>query len=180
MSLGLLRDTLLVLGGSALVAGLARLVIPMQPVPITGQTLGVLLVGAALGWRRGGLALLAYLIEGLVGLPVFAGGLAGLSVLFGPTGGYLVGFIFAAMLVGFLAERGWDRTPWMMALALVLGNLVIYACGLGWLGYILTLTVHSTLTLGLFPFLIGDAIKLAVAVVLLPGAWLLVGRNKAR
>jgi biotin transport system substrate-specific component len=174
-----LRNSVLIVGGSLLVAGLAQLSIPLQPVPVTGQTLGVLLVGAALGWRRGGLALLAYLAEGLVGLPVFAEGRAGLPVLLGPTGGYLVGFILAAALVGFLAERAWDRTPWLMALALVLGNLVIYAVGVPWLAVVLRLPPQPAYQFGMGPFLIGDALKLAVAMVLLPGAWFIARRGKA-
>ena len=172
-----LRDALLVVGGSAIVAGLAQVAIPLQPVPVTGQTLGVLLIGAALGWQRGGLALLAYLTEGLVGLPVFAEGKAGLATLLGPTGGYLVGFIVAAMLVGLLAERHWDRTPWMMALAMVLGNLVIYLFGVPWLAVALHLGPQLAYQFGMQPFFIGDALKLIVAVIVLPGAWLVARRG---
>ncbi len=176
----LLRDALLILGGSAVVAGLAQVAIPLQPVPITGQTLGVLLIGAALGWQRGGLALVAYLAEGVAGLPVFAEGKAGLATLTGPTGGYLVGFIFAAALVGLLAEWHWDRTPWMMALAMVLGNLVIYLFGVTWLARVLHLGPQLAYQFGMQPFLFGDALKVIVAVILLPGAWFIAGRSRAQ
>ena len=177
-SSALLRDGLLVLGGSAVVAALARVVIPLQPVPVTGQTLGVLLVGAALGWQRGGLAMLAYLAEGLAGLPVFAEGKSGWLTLLGPTGGYLVGFLVAAMLVGWLAERHWDRTPWLMAAAMVLGNLAIYLVGLPWLATVYHLTPRLAYQFGMQPFLIGDTLKLIIAVIALPGAWLIAGRAK--
>ena len=173
----LLRDALLVLGGSAVVAALAQVAIPLQPVPVTGQTLGVLLVGAALGWQRGGLALLAYLAEGLAGLPVFAEGKFGLPTLLGPTGGYLVGFILAAALVGWLAERHWDRTPWLMAAAMVLGNLVIYLVGVSWLATVYHLTPQLAYQFGMQPFLIGDTLKLIGAVIVLPGAWFIAGRG---
>ena len=119
-ALAVLRDVLVVIGGAVFVAALAQISDHQVPVPHTGQTLGVLLAGAALGWRRGGLALTAYVAAGLAGLPFFAGSTTGFAVLAGPTGGYLIGFIAAAMLVGFLAERGWDRAPWTMALAMVL------------------------------------------------------------
>lgn len=205
-SLGLARDALLVIGGSTLVALLAQVSIPLQsalvallaqvssiplqPVPITGQTLGVLLVGAALGWRRGALAMLAYIAEGAVGLPVFADGKVGPQVLAGPTGGYLVGFVLAAALVGWLAERGWDRRPWTMALAMALGNVAIYALGVAWLTHwllalpALHLTSSAALRAawdgGVVPFLPGDALKLLVAVVALPGAWWVVRRTRGQ
>ncbi len=177
---GLLRDGLLVLGGAAAVAALAQLSDHQVPVPHTGQTLGVLLVGAALGWRRGGLALLTYVVAGLAGLPFFAAGSGGLARLTGPTGGYLVGFIVAATLVGWLAERGWDRTPWLMALAMVLGNLVIYALGVAWLMRTLHLSFSVAYQGGVEPFLAVDAIKLVLAVIILPGAWFLLGRGKTQ
>lgn len=186
--LGLARDALLIFGGSALVALLAQVSIPLQPVPITGQTLGVLLVGAALGWRRGALALLAYLAEGLAGLPVFADGKVGPAVLAGPTGGYLAGFVVAAALVGWLAERGWDRRPWTMALAMALGNVAIYALGVAWLARWLEVALHLTTATalraawasGVAPFLLGDALKLLIAVIALPGAWWVVRRARGQ
>jgi len=179
------RDALLIVGGSLIVAALARVSIPLQPVPVTGQTLGVLLVGAALGWQRGGLALIVYLVEGLVGLPVFAEGKVGLAVLQGSTGGYLVGFILAAALVGFLAEHGWDRTPWLTAAAMVLGNVAIYIVGVTWLTHVLSAVLpfntafHTAIQFGVSPFLIGDAIKIIIAAALLPTVTWLVRRNVA-
>ncbi len=177
---GLLRDLLVIVGGSVIVAALAQVSDHQVPVPHTGQTLGVLLVGAALGWRRGGLALLAYVGAGLAGLPFFAEGHAGLGTLEGTTGGYLVGFIAAAMLVGYLAERGWDRAPWLMALAMVLGNGVIYLLGAAWLALVLHLTPAQAIAFGVQPFLLFDAIKLVIAVIALPGAWWLAGRGTPR
>ena len=125
---GLLRDALLVVGFSLLTALCARIVIPLPftPVPITGQTFAVLLTGAALGARRGAAAIVLYVLEGLAGLPVFAGGASGLARLLGPTGGYLLGFIAAAYLTGTLAERGWDRTVRWAAAAMAAGNVVVY------------------------------------------------------
>ncbi|NJN97019.1 MAG: biotin transporter BioY [Anaerolineales bacterium] len=166
----------LLLGVSAQIA----IPLPFTPVPITMQTLMVLLTGMLLGSRLGLMAVLAYLAEGLAGLPVFAGGtsawspssIPGVPVLLGPSVGYLVGFVFAAALVGWLAERGWDRVWWTTALALVLGNGVIYAFGVGWLSTLLG--VSTAISAGMLPFLIGDAIKIALAVIALPGGWALV------
>lgn len=123
------HDLALALAGSWLVALLSQLLIPIQPVPITGQTFGVLLVGAALGWRKGALALLLYVLQGVAGLPFFAGGASGIARLLGPTGGYLIGFVFAAALTGWLSERGWDRRFLSTLLAMALGNAVIYLLG---------------------------------------------------
>lgn len=169
-------DMALVLGGSLLTALAAQLSIrlPFSPVPITGQTLAVLLVGALLGSRRGALSMLAYLLEGLMGLPVFAGGMSGAAYMLGPTGGYLVGFVAAAWLTGWLAERGWDRQVWSTVLAMVLGNLCLYAFGLAWLSRFVG---ARALTLGLLPFLVGDALKVALAAAALPAGWKVLGRN---
>ncbi len=177
---GVLADISLIVLGSLFVAAMAQLSIPLQPVPITGQTLAVLLVGMVLGSRRGALALTAYLGEGLAGLPVFAGAKYGLATMLGPTGGYLVGFIAAAWLVGLLAERGFDRSLFKTLVAMVAGNLVIYAFGLAWLStfpFVSGLIGEAgLLSLGMLPFLIGDALKAVLAALLLPGAWKLVGR----
>lgn len=166
----------LVLAASVFIALTAQvsLPLPFSPVPITGQTFGVLLTGAALGWRRGTLAVLAYLAEGSAGLPVFAGGTGGLARLLGPTGGYLVGFVLAALVVGWLAGRGWDRRPLTTALSMLVGNLVIYGFGLPWLA--VYVGVDRVLALGLLPFIPGDLLKLALAVAVLPGAWGVLGR----
>ena len=169
------RELLLVLGGALLVALCAQISVPMLPVPMTLQTLAVLLIGAALGSRRGAAALLSYLGAGAVGLPVFAGGASLLSAQTGgltPTFGYLLGFVLAAALVGFVCERlAADRTPWGTAAAMLAGNAVIYALGLPALALLTGLHGQALLSAGLLPFLPGDALKLALATVLLPGAW---------
>lgn len=171
---GALRDALLVLSGSLVVALGAQVAIPLPftPVPLTGQTYAALLVGAALGARRGVLALLLYLAEGALGLPVFAGGAAGLARLGGPTGGYLAGLVLAALLVGWFADRGWDRRPLPCLLAMIAGSVAIYACGVPWLA--LTVGADRAVAAGLLPFLPGDALKLALAALSLPLAWRLV------
>ncbi|GAA4008349.1 biotin transporter BioY [Deinococcus rubellus] len=178
----LLRTVALVVGGAALVAVCAQISVPMFPVPLTLQTLAVLLVGAALGSRQGAAALLTYLAAGAAGLPVFAGGVGSLlSVKTGnltPTLGYLLGFVLAAGLVGWLVERfAADRTPWGMAAAMLVGNAVIYAVGLPVLGALTGLHGQALLGAGLIPFLPGDLIKLALAAALLPGVWALLRRR---
>ncbi len=159
----------LVVGGSLLVALLAQVAIrlPFTPVPVTGQTYGVLLVGAVLGSRRGALSLLLYLGEGGLGLPVYAGGASGWPL--GATGGYLLGFVLAAIVVGYLSERGWDRRLLTAAMAMVAGDLAIYLVGLPWLATYVGWS--SVFALGMAPFLGGDAIKLLLATGSLPLAW---------
>ena len=171
---GLLYDAMLVMGGSALVALLAQVAIPLpfSPVPLTGQTFAVLLVGMVLGSARGSLAVLVYLADGAVGLPVFAGGGAGLARLAGPTGGYLVGFVFAAFVVGFLAKRGWDRSVWRAGAAMLVGNTLIYAVGLPWLSHFVG--TQRAFLLGLCPFVVGDCVKLVLAALALPAGWKLL------
>jgi len=180
---GLLRDALLVLGFSALIAVSARISIPMWPVPITGQTFAVLLAAAALGRVRGVAALVAYIGEGMLGLPVFAGGAnawtvsaSGATYLFGPTAGYLAGFVVAAFVTGWLAELGWDRSMWRAELAMVAGNLIIYMFGVSWLASLIGL--ERAVTGGLVPFLVGDIIKVVLAAHALPGTWWLLGRMR--
>lgn len=178
-----LADAVLILGGSLLTALMARVEIPLPftPVPITGQTFAVLLVGAALGSRRGALSMAVYLLEGALGLPVFAGGAAGLARLRGPTGGYLIGFIAAAFVTGWLAERGWDRRPATTALAMLTGNAVIYLFSLPWLAWFVGgfLGPKGALALGLLPFVPGDLLKLLLATLAFPSAWLLVRHARA-
>ncbi len=168
------RDILLIATGSLLVAGMAqvRIPLPFTPVPITGQTFAVLVVGAALGSKRGASSLALYLLLGLAGLPFFAGGASGLAILAGPTGGYLVGFILAAYLVGLLAARGLDRRVPSALLAFLAGEIVIYLFGVAWLS--VYLGIPHALMAGLLPFLAGDAIKLAAAALVLPAAWAFV------
>jgi biotin transport system substrate-specific component len=160
-------DAALVLGGSLFVALAAQVAIrlPFSPVPVTAQTLAVLLVGALLGSRRGALSMLAYLGQGLIGLPVFAAGAAGPVYALGPTGGYLAGFVAAAYLTGWLAEHGWDRGIGTALLAMLAGNVAIYALGLPWLSHY---AGAQALALGLLPYLAGDALKLALAAAALP------------
>ncbi len=168
---------MIVLGGSLLVALLAQVVIPLPftPVPITGQTYGVLLVGAALGSRRGAASLLLYILEGGLGLPFLAGGKSGWPA--GPTGGYLIGFVAAAFAVGWLAERGWDRRFGKAVLAMLIGEVLIYGFGVPWLSAFVGTT--KSLSLGLLPFIPGDAVKLLLAAATLPIAWRLLGKRNA-
>ena len=166
---------LAVLAGTALLAASARIRIELgfSPVPITGQTFAVLLVGAVYGSRLGSATLLAYLAEGIGGLPVFAGGASGWAYFTGPTGGYLVGFVVAAYAVGWLAERGWDRSAVTMAIAMVVGNVLIYVPGVAWLMAELDISLGRAWDVGVQPFLWGDALKLGLASGLLPAAWAL-------
>lgn len=145
-----------------------RIRLSFTPVPITLQTLGVLGAGAVLGSRYGMLAVLFYLVEGTLGLPFFAGGVAGAQYLLGPTAGYLLGFVPAAGLTGWLAERGWDRTPAAAAGATALGSVVVFACGLAGLAFFVP--AGQLLDAGLLPFLAGDMVKIAVAAGVVP-AW---------
>jgi biotin transport system substrate-specific component len=173
------RDVSLVVAGALLIYLTARVVIPVpgSPVPITGQTFGVLLVGGALGFRRGLIGVGLYVMLGVVGLPFFAEGRGGMSVIWGATGGYLIGFVIAGALVGRLAELGWDRKIGGALGAMLLGSAVIYAIGLPWLGVVSSSTPEETIALGLTPFLLGDALKLVLAAVLFPVAWWVVGRR---
>jgi biotin transporter BioY len=167
------RDVALIVGASLFVALMAQLVIhlPFTPVPITGQTLAVLLTGAALGSWRGGAALLLYLVEGSF-LPFYAGGASGLVWTFA-SGGYIIGFIPAAFVVGFLSERGWDRSVWII-LAMLAGNIILYVPGLIQLSYFVP--EGKALEFGLYPFILGDLVKLYIASLALPTAWAVVNR----
>jgi biotin transport system substrate-specific component len=172
-----LRDALLVVAGVAVVALSAQVVIPLPftPVPITGQTFGVLLAAAALGPARGVASMALYLLLGVVGVPIFQDASSGLTYALGATGGYLIGFIVAAWLVGSLARRGLDRRPAGTILAFLAGSLSIYAFGVPWLAFSLGVSLPAAIGLGLTPFLLCDAIKAILAAVLLPLAWRLVG-----
>jgi len=172
----LVVDGALVLAGAALTAGLAQVAIPLWPVPITGQTLAVLLVGASLGATRGAISMVVYALAGLVGLPVYSDHTAGLAVLLGPTGGYIVGFVLAAALTGWLAERRWERRFLGGMLAFVAGSGVVFLVGLPWLKVSLGLSWTQTLDGGLYPFVIGGIIKAVIAALVLRGAWALVAR----
>jgi biotin transport system substrate-specific component len=178
---GLLVDVLLVVAGAGLVALCAQIEISLgfTPVPISGQTFAVLLVGASLGPLLGGSSLLLYFCVGLLGAPVYSGGDGGWDIVHGATGGYLVGFIFAAALTGWLARRRWDRHFNSAVAAMLSGSVVIYAFGLPWLAREIGTGLEGTLEAGLYPFVIGDLIKLYLAGMLLPGAWKLVKRLRS-
>jgi len=173
-----LYDSFLVLGGSFLIALSAQIAIPLpfSPVPITGQTFAVLVVGMLLGRWRGTAAVFVYLAEGVLGLPVFAGGVAGLAKIAGPTGGYLVSFVPAAFLVGYLAEKGWDRKVSTTFFAMILGNIVIFGFGALWLAKFVG--INQAISLGVLPFLAGDVVKIGLATIVLPGAWKLLQRSE--
>jgi biotin transport system substrate-specific component len=154
---------------------LAQLTIPLPIVPVTGQTLGVLLIGASLGSKKGSLAMLAYLAQGALGAPVFAEG-AGVAYMAGPTGGYLFGFVVAAFVVGRLAERGLDRNLFTAAIAMLAGEVAMYAVALPWLSFYVP--GDKLLSVGLIPFIPGNLVKLVIAAALLPAAWKLLGRDR--
>ena len=164
------KNVLLALLGSVLMAACAQITIPMFPVPLTLQTFAILFIGMALGSRYGPLAVLFYLAEGAVGLPVFAGGSAGLGVFIGGTAGYLYGFVIAAFIVGYLGEKGWDRTFVKASVAMFAGNVAIYIPGLLWLAMIYGWD-KPIFAWGLTPFIIGDLVKLVVASGLFTIAW---------
>lgn len=172
--------TLLVVIGVGVIALSAqlRVWIPPSPVPITGQTLAVLLIAAVYGRRLGTATVAAYVLAGIAGAPVFAGGKFGMAVLNGATGGYLIGFIAAAWIVGELAESRWDRTPWLVVAAMIIGNIVIYASGVVHLAAIVGW--GRVWALGVQPFLVGDALKIALAAGALPAAWWLKERAAPR
>ena len=174
------RDLGLLGVGVGITALAAQITIPLPftPVPITGQTFAVLLCGAALGSRRGALAQLAYLGLGYGGIPVFAGWSGGPAL--GPSGGYLLGFVAAAYVIGLLVERAWDRRVRTSLLAMLAGNAVIYAFGLPWLAVFTGGPVSKVLLLGLYPFIPGDLIKIALVSMVLPSAWSLISRCGGR
>lgn len=170
-------SVLLVVAAAALTALAAqwRIVLPFTPVPITGQTFAVLLTGAALGWKLGAAGQMLYVAAGALGAPVFSEGSGGMEVIRGATGGYLIGFVFAAGLVGWMAEHRQDRTFPTMFTAFILGSAVIYLFGVIGLMIATGWPLVEAVEKGVVPFLLGDLIKAAVAGLLLPGAWKLVG-----
>ncbi len=176
---GLLTDALLVCAGAGLIAASAQLSIklPFTPVPITGQTFSVLLVGASFGVARGGASALLYVLLGLL-FPLYAGGDGGWDVIVSASGGYLISYPFVAALTGYLAERRWDRSFSSAVGAMLTGNVLIYLFGLPWLAVVLNTNLQTTLEDGLYPFVPGDTFKLYLAAIALPTAWRLVGRAK--
>jgi len=177
---GLLTDVLLVLAGTGLIAASAQISVklPFTPVPITGQTFAVLLVGASLGCVLGTASAMLYLWLGVAGAPIYAHHDSGWSVITSASGGYIVGFVLAAALTGFLAERRWDRRLSSSIGLMLTGNVVIYLVGLPWLAIVLNTNLEKTLEFGLYPFIPGDTFKLYLAAAALPGAWKLVGRAR--
>ena len=167
--LSMAHKVALVIGGSVLLALSAHIKVPFYPVPVTMQTMLVLLIGMSFGSRLGLATILAYLAQGAIGLPVFAGG-AGLAYMAGPTGGYLFGFAVAAFAVGALAEKGWGKSYGTTALAMIIGNIVIYAFGVTYLSSIVG-SFDKALQFGLVPFIYGDVLKIIIATAALPLAW---------
>lgn len=174
----LLRNVALAVAGSIALWISAKVQIPFYPVPLTLQTLVVLIIGMAYGWKLGAATVALYLLQGAMGLPVFAGtpekGI-GLAYMIGPTGGYLVGFLLAAAAVGYLANRGWDRNVFTAGLAMLIGNALIYIPGVFWLGSVLGWD-KPILEFGLTPFLLGDLFKLVLAALFMPMIWNIVKR----
>ena len=171
------KQIILVIAGIAALAVAAKIKIPMIPVPMTMGTFAVLSIGAAYGMRLGLVTIIGYMLIGALGFDVFAGSSAetfGITYMMGGTGGYLVGYVLAVLALGYAARQGWDRSIGKMALAMVLGNVLIYVPGLVWLA-VLYGTDAPIFTWGLTPFLLGDLVKLALAALLLPSVWGLVG-----
>jgi biotin transport system substrate-specific component len=173
------RTLAVIIGGAGLIAACAQISIPLgfTPVPITGQTFAVLLVGAGLGSVAGTASTLLYVSLGAVGLPIYADHAHGWHIVTSASGGYLVGFVFAAALTGALAERRWDRRFSSSLGALLTGNVVIYLFGVGWLAHDAHLSFAKALADGLYPFVPGDILKMYLAAALLPAAWKLAGRR---
>jgi biotin transport system substrate-specific component len=168
------RAIVLALIGTALLTLSAKIQVPFWPVPMTMQTFVVLVLGMAYGWRLAGATVLLYLAQGAIGLPVFAAG-GGIAYFAGPTAGYLAGFLLAAVVVGWLAEHGWDRSVPRTLGAMLIGTAIIFACGIAWLGTLIGL--RQAIGAGLVPFLLGEAVKIALATAILPFAWRLLQRG---
>ncbi len=175
-------DVVLVVAGAALTAVSAQIAVPLWPVPVTGQTLAVLLVGVTLGAVRGGISMVLYALLGIVGLPVFSESSSGWSVVAGPTGGYIIGFIFAAILTGWLAQREWDRKLLRAFVAFLVGSVVTFAFGLPWLATYLGAVgapndLNYVLSAGLYPFILGGVVKAILGAGIITLAWAAVGRR---
>lgn len=177
-TVGAVRAVVLVLLGTALMALSAKVSLPLPYVPMTLQTLVVLMIGAAYGWRLGSATMIAYLAEGALGMPVFAGPVGGLAPLVGPTAGYLFGFVAAAFVTGWLAERGWDRNVTLLFAAMAVGHIVILAAGFGWLAFGLGLGAAKAWQIGIVPFVAASLVKNALGATLMPAARRLIERRK--
>lgn len=165
---GVLRGVILVALGTALLTMSAKINLPLPYVPMTLQTLVVLMIGAIYGWRLGATTVLAYLAEGAIGFPVFAGPVGGLAPLSGPTAGYLAGFVIAAFTTGWLSERGWDRSVPLLFAAMAAGHTVILGCGFAWLAFGMKLGVEKAWLVGIAPFIAASLIKNALGAALVP------------
>src|SRR6266850_552921 len=174
------RSVSLVVAFSLLTALAAQIVIPIGPVPITGQTFAVMLTGALLGSRLGAMSMVVYLIEGASGLPFFYGGSGGIAHLLGPTGGYLVAFPAAAFITGAFAEHGWDKRFLTAAAAMTIGSALIILSGWAWLSQFMTASVAFALRVGVYPFIVGDIIKIVLAAAVLPSGWALLHRKASQ
>ncbi len=177
---GLVTDLSLIAAGAALTGIAAQIAVPLWPVPITGQTLAVLLVGSSLGALRGALSMLLYMAAGALGLPVFSDMSSGLGVMAGPTGGYILGFVVAAALTGWLAQRSWDTRLLGGLVSFTAGTVVIFALGMAWLSVSMGLSPELTLRYGLYPFILGGLVKALLAAGLVRLAWGAVQRADAR
>jgi biotin transport system substrate-specific component len=174
-TVGSLRAVVLVALGTALMALSAKVNLPLPYVPMTLQSLVVLMIGAAYGWRLGSATMIAYLAEGAMGLPVFAGPVGGLAPLVGPTAGYLFGFVAAAFVTGWLAERDWDRSVVLLFAAMAVGHIVIFAAGFGWLA--LGLGAAKAWQVGVAPFIAASLVKNALGATLMPAARRIIDRR---
>jgi biotin transport system substrate-specific component len=175
-------DAGLIAAGAATVALLAQVEVPLWPVPITGQTLAVIVVGAALGARRGAAALLTYLLAGLAGLPVFAGLTGTVAAIAKPSFGFVLGFVLAAFVAGWFAQRAWDRRPALAFLGFAAASVVPFLIGIPYMAFVLNVgmgldySLWQVLEVGLLPFILGGVVKAALAAAIIPGAWALVRR----
>ncbi|MBR0742949.1 biotin transporter BioY [Bradyrhizobium japonicum] len=176
-TVGALRAVVLIALGTALMALSAKVNLPLPYVPMTLQTLVVLMIGAAYGWRLGSATMIAYLAEGAMGLPVFAGPVGGIAPLVGPTAGYLYGFVLAAFVTGWLAERGWDRNVVLLFGAMALAHVVIFITGFSWLAYVIGLGSTKAWAVGVAPFIAASVVKNALGAALMPAARRIVDRR---
>ena len=175
---GIARAVVLATLGTALLTVSAKINLPLPFVPMTLQTLVVLMIGAAYGWRLGTATVIAYLAEGAIGLPVFAGPIGGLAPLLGPTAGYLLGFVVAAFITGWLSERGWDRSVPRLFVAMAIGHIAILGLGFAWLAFGMKLGVEKAWLVGLLPFIAGSLVKNALGAALMPAVRRLVDRRR--
>lgn len=175
---GIARAVVLAALGTALLTVSAKINLPLPYVPMTLQTLVVLMIGAAYGWRLGVATVIAYLAEGAMGMPVFAGPVGGLAPLLGPTAGYLSGFVVAAFVTGWLSERGWDRSVPRLFVAMAVGHVAILGLGFAWLAFGMKLGVEKAWLVGLLPFIAGSLVKNALGAALVPAVRRLVDRRR--